>query len=34
VVTKQRDLLKRDALVEPYRSLHGRVFRGAADWKV
>jgi Mrp family chromosome partitioning ATPase len=34
VVTKQRELLKRDALVEPYRSLHGRIFRGAADPKV
>ena len=28
MVTKQRELLKRDALVEPYRSLHARIFRG------
>jgi capsular exopolysaccharide synthesis family protein len=34
VVTKQRELLKRDALVEPYRSLHGRIFKSSADRKV
>jgi len=34
VVTKQRELLKRDALVEPYRSLHGRIFKGSADRKI
>jgi Mrp family chromosome partitioning ATPase len=31
VVTRQRELLRQDALLRPYRALHGRLFNGSSD---